>query len=336
MLSSNMSSFPSPAPRENAPAIPTMPEVYQKVFAVKNTLHGIIMLCLERPSQENKYFSVSKIEKDELKNCFLDPLGRYKIIEYIGKGAEGVIVRVDDKIIKRQVVAKVMPLGKREYATAKNMVIAKGANVPNIHDCMTFRYSTNDSEIEVSIILMEDVGDITIKEYVKQLGENGSKEKEIARFLWEIAGVIARIHNIQGTEKDTYKVHCDVKAENIHIYNNHAYLLDWNGLITSGETLKIRTLFPAEYKTANAFCDIYCIAKTLELLRKKKTSKILKKIIDAGQDPSSIYFRNVTPQESISLFQNDLLGFIEGSQKVIVHDHFTKNSEENSNSIKNR
>ncbi len=249
-----------------------------------------------------------RIESSDFKKGFVDSNGNYEVLFEIGQGAQGITFLVKDKALdERKVVVKMTANTFLESKAPLNMFRAEGPSVPQIYSSLLVRYKTKESEFSHYLTVMEYAGNKNLSDFYQ---ENPDLSTQV-RIFRQIAQVLQRVHS-KGY------VHCDIKAENIHVENERAFVLDWGGLKEIGEDLYVYTHLDDNYnasKKATVAHDLYSLATTWEeLFAKRGFPSPLQKLIEACKDPESLYLKDYNHKEPGQVAQrvvDDLQAYLE-------------------------
>jgi serine/threonine protein kinase len=139
-------------------------------------------------------------------------LGRYEVIERLGRGGMAEVYRGYHISLDRYVAIKVLhpfladdPEFKMRFEKeARNVAKLKHPNIVQVYD---FEY---DSEGESYYMVMELVEGPTLKDHLFKLGENGERMPlpEALRVIREAASALAYAHSLN-------MIHRDVKPANL-------------------------------------------------------------------------------------------------------------------------
>ncbi len=132
-------------------------------------------------------------------------LGKYRLVEKVGKGGMGIVYRAHDENLDRDVALKVLPADKLAEATARTRFRQEAhalsrlnhPNIATIHD-----FGSSD---DVDYLVMELVEGPSLEE---RIAEGPLTEDEMLRISGQVADAVAEAHE-QGI------VHRDLKPANL-------------------------------------------------------------------------------------------------------------------------
>lgn len=137
-------------------------------------------------------------------------IGRYRIIEELGRGGMGVVYRGEDPVLERQVAIKILPPKKltqkavdRFLREAKTAARLDSPYIVKIHDI---------GEVdEIHFIVMEFVEGQTLGEILSKEEAPGSKAlEERLRIFWQVLQAVRYAH-------ENGVIHRDLKPDNIMV-----------------------------------------------------------------------------------------------------------------------
>ena len=158
-------------------------------------------------------------QEDELSLDFLDPcdnpeclgrLGQYVILDVIGRGGMGVVLKAQDTKLNRVVAIKVLAPETASNPTARKRFLREAQAAAAVsHDHVVTIHGVEDAE-RVPFLVMECIDGQSLQQKIEQ---DGSLEiKEILRVGMQTASGLAASHK-QGL------VHRDIKPSNILLEN---------------------------------------------------------------------------------------------------------------------
>jgi WD40 repeat protein/tRNA A-37 threonylcarbamoyl transferase component Bud32 len=142
-----------------------------------------------------------------------DSLGRldhYEVLEVVGRGSTGVVLRARDTKLQRIVAIKALAPQLAASASARRRFVQEAQAAAAVRDDHVVAIHAVSEEGPVPYLVMEYISGITLEERVKQAGALGLKE--ILRVGMQVARGLAAAHE-QGL------VHRDIKPANILLEN---------------------------------------------------------------------------------------------------------------------
>lgn len=139
-------------------------------------------------------------------------IGRYKVIEEIGRGGMGIVYRGEDPVLDRPVAIKVLPPKKTAQKKAVQRFLREArvsARLDHPHIVKVYDIGEEDG---IYHIVMEYVQGDSLREIVERnLAEELSPDiREMARLFGQLTDALSYAHNLKIT-------HRDIKPENVKI-----------------------------------------------------------------------------------------------------------------------
>jgi tRNA A-37 threonylcarbamoyl transferase component Bud32 len=163
--------------------------------------------------------AIEQLVADEQALAFLAPpreadsLGRldhYEVLEVVGRGGTGIVLKARDTKLQRVVAIKVLSTLLAASGTARKRFIGEARAAAAVRDDHVIAIYAVSNEGPVSYLVMEYIAGITLADQIKHTGSLGLRE--ILRIGMQVARGLAAAH-AQGL------VHRDIKPGNILLEN---------------------------------------------------------------------------------------------------------------------
>lgn len=241
----------------------------------------------------------------------LDPCGRYIARKLLATGGQGVVFLAEDTRLGREVAAKIIP-GTNDLRIPP--FLNSLAGIPVVYEKLPIAFPGGpDDEICYTIIAMEYVGDISIRQ---TLDKGGTSLAVWLGYLLEICKILAWVHG------HGY-IHADIKNANIRlcpaqdeaigdtpVTNFRPYLIDWESMVNLGQPRRVYTLnIDSPGSPSNPRHDIYCLGNILyEITSHPEVLEIVEKCRQAASPYYREYCleRTTTWTRPIKAFAKDL------------------------------
>lgn len=149
-------------------------------------------------------------------------IGRYKVLQELGRGGMGVVYLAEDTNLERTVAVKVLPMTRKEGQQQLRERFLREARVSaRLDNPFVIHLHDVGQDEDVDFIVMEYVRGRTLREVIEDTGSIPMPPDEAARLFWEICQGVEYAHRMG-------IIHRDLKPENIMVTDEaHIKIMDF-------------------------------------------------------------------------------------------------------------
>ncbi|MHB2016764.1 MAG: tetratricopeptide repeat protein [Candidatus Xenobia bacterium] len=201
----------------------------------------------------------------------LQQIGRYKVLDELGRGGMGVVYRAQDTKTDRTVAIKVLPpirKASQQQQTMRDRFRREARLSFRLDHPFVMQMYDYGQDGEIDYIVMEFVQGRTLRDVIEDRGDEVPDSSEMARLFWEICQGVDHAHRHK-------IVHRDIKPENIMVTDEgHVKIMDF-GLAYADDVTRLtqsKAVFgtfayfspeQAKGQKADARSDIYSMGAVL-------------------------------------------------------------------------